>query len=239
MGKLKRLAGFCVILAVATAMGMNQTAVGSQEMTVEQSYLQEAIELMIIREQSRSGSRDMKMVALEYIGDVIERGNAGEEIHAALEFLALEGVRTVARESGRVVNNFPDVRVRAATRLGQLGTPEARDILMTMILADNEPMVISEAIRSLGLIGLNENDETANAISWVVARFDIINPDNLLALSALEAYYRLAEANGGFVSPGTISTIIRIAEGNYIRPVRERARALLTEFRGVQTNRQR
>jgi len=225
MSILKHLAVFSVVFLVVSSM------VTARELTVEESYLQESIELMIIREQSRSGSRDMKMVALQYIGDAIQRGNRGEEILASLEFLALEGIRSQARESGRLINNFPDVRVRAATRLGELGTPEARDTLITMILADNEPMVISEAIRSLGIIGLDDNHETANAISWVVRRFDTLNPDNLLALSALEAYERLAAANGGMVNPTTISTIMRIAEGNYIRPVRDRARLLLTDLR--------
>ena len=223
------LVSFAVFAALSAAVTVQAHG---HELTVEQMYLQESIELMIIREQSRSNSRDLKMVALEYIGDAIARGNRGPEILSSLEFLALEGVRTQIRESGRLINNFPDVRVRAATRLGEMGTPEARDVLVTMILADNEPMVISEAIRSLGIIGLDENNETANAISWVVARFDILNPDNLLALSALEAYERLAAANGGMVSPTTINTIMRIAEGNYIRPVRDRARALLADFRG-------
>ena len=121
-----------------------------------------------------------------------------------------------------------------------MGTPEARDVLVSMILADDEPMVISEAIHSLGIIGLDENNETANAISWVVARFDILNPNDRLALSALEAYERLAVANGGMVSPTTINTIMRIADGNYIRIVRDRARALLADFRaGHINNRQR
>jgi len=219
-----------VVFVMAAAVATAQTAPG-RALTVEESYLLESIEAMIIREQSRSPSRDMKMVALEYIGDAIERGNRGPEILSTLEFLALEGVRIQSRESGRLINNFPDVRVRAATRLGQMGTAEARDVLISMVLADNEPMVIAEAVRSLGVIGLNENDVTASAISWAVARFDIINPDNLLALSALEAYERLAVASGGFISPVAISSIIRIADGNYVRPVRDRARALLSELR--------
>ena len=228
---LKRFAILCALCVAVSGIAAAQQ-LGTHAMTVEESYLQESIELMIIREQSRANSRDMKFIALEYIGDMIERGNRSEEIHSTLEFLGLEGVRSLARESGRLVNNFPDVRMRAATRLGELGTPEARDILATMLLADNEPMVISEVIRSLGIIGLNENEETANAISWVVQRFDIVNPNNMLAFAALDAYERLIAANGGIVSTNTINTIIRIAEGNYIRPVRERARVLLSELRG-------
>ena len=77
----------------------------------------------------------------------------------------------------------------------------------------------------------NENDETVTAISWAVTRFDILNPDNLLALSALDAYQKIAEKNGGLKDPSAIRTIIRIAEGNYIRPVQAQARAVLDELR--------
>jgi len=186
---------------------------------------------MIIREQSRAESRDMKLVALEYIGDAINRGNKGEEIRAALEYLSLEGIVNKTRENGRLVNNYPDVRTKAATYLGQLGTPEAKDTLVKVVLADNEPMVITEAIKSLATIGLNDNDETAAAISWIVTRFDVLNPDNLLALSALDAFEKLANANGGIKDPNVIRTIIRIAEGNYIRSVQDRAKALLMDMR--------
>jgi len=236
MMHLKKLALVSVLFVATSAIASAQFGAGfgaHHEMTIEESYLQETIELMIIREQSRSNSRDMKFVALEYMRDMIARGNRSDELHSTLEFLGLEGVRNMTREAGRLVNNFPDVRVRTAMLLAQMGTPQARDILQTMLLAENEPMVIAEVIRSLGAIGLNDNEETANAISFVVTRFDIISPDNLLALATLDAFEQIAAANGGIVSVTTINTIIRIAEGNYIRPVRDRARVLLSNLRGV------
>jgi len=229
MSIIKRFAVFGAVFVTVSSMAMAQA--GGRQLTVEESYLQQSIELMIIREHSRAPSREMKMSALEYIGSVIERGNRGEEVHAALEFLGLEGIRNQARESGRLVNNFPDVRLRAANQLGNLATAEARETLMLMLLSENEPMVLSEVIRSLGIIGMNDNDETALAISFIVSRFDIVNPDNLLALSTLDAFERLAAAGGGMVSATTITTILRIAEGNYILPVRNRARVLLTDLR--------
>jgi hypothetical protein len=203
----------------------------SQEMSVEESYLQESIELMIIQEQSRADGRDMKLTALEYIGDAIGRGNTGDEIRAALEYMALEGVVNKTRENGRVINNYPDVRTRAATYLGELGTPEAKDALIKIVLADNEPMVLTEAIKSLGKIGINDNEEMATTISWIVARFDVLTPDNLLALSALEAFDMLAEQNNGRLDPTAVRTIIRIADGHYIRPVQDRARQVLQNLR--------
>jgi hypothetical protein len=105
-----------------------------------------------------------------------------------------------------------------------------------MCLADNEPMVLTEVVKSLAKIGINDNDETVNAISWIVTRFDVLNPDNLLALSALEAYEKLAETGSGIKDPAVIRTIIRIAEGNYIKPVQERAREVLADLRKYAQN---
>jgi len=232
---LKRFLIIAVALAFLPVMAAAQTqtgsASGSTEMSVEQSYLQESVELMIIREQSRTDSRDMKMVALEYIGDAIDRGNKGEEISAALEFLSLEGVVNVARENGRVVNNFPDVRKAAATYLGKLGTPEAKDILLKMVSRDNEPMVITEAIRSLGTVGVNNPEEVTQIISITVNRFNMFNPDNFLTLSALDAFTKIAAANKGLKDRYVIETIMKISDGPYMAPIRNRAKELLAELR--------
>ena len=236
---LKRFLFLGTILIAASALVMGQSTnrprstSSNREMSVEQSYLQESVELMIIREQSRAESRDMKLVALEYINDAISRGNTGEEIRSALEYLGTEGIINQTRENGRLVNNYPDIRTRAATSLGVVGTPEAKDTLIKMVLADNEPMVLTEAIKSLAKIGLNDNDETVNAISWIVTRYDVLNPDNLLALSAVEAYEKIAVANDGIRDPSAIRTLIRIAEGPYSRPVQERAKQALQELRKI------
>ena len=234
MRGIRRVSLVAVALVAVAAAAFAQTSgegSGNQELSVEESYLQESVELMIIREQTRADSRDMKLVALEYIGDAISSGRAGPEVVSALEYLALEGVVNQARESGRLVNNYPDVRAKAAAHLGELGTEEAKDVLLKIVLADPEPMVLTEAIKSLGTIGLNENEETISAISWIVTRFDVLNPDNILALSALEAFEKIAEKNGGLKDPSAIRTIIRIAEGPYIRPVQNRARETLNNLR--------
>jgi len=232
----KRLLLVVMVFSAAQVMVMGQnrpdaSSGSNREMSVEQSYLQESIELMIIREQSRAESRDMKLVALEYIGEAIKRGNKGEEIHSALEYLSMEGIVNKTRENGRLVNNYPDIRIKAATYLGDVGTPEAKDVLIKLVLADNESMVITEAIKSLAKIGLNDNDETVNAISWIVARYDVLNPDNLLALSAIEAYEKIAAANGGIKDPSVSRALMRIADGPYIRPVQDRARQVLVDLR--------
>jgi hypothetical protein len=231
MISLKRFSVFCAAALFAVSMAAGQNSNSNREMSVEESYLQESVELMVIRETSRADSRDQKLVALEYIGDAIGRGNTGEEVRAALEYLSMEGVMNKARENGRLVNNFPDVRRKAAEYLGDLGTPEAKNTLLRVVVADPEPMVLQEAVKSLAKIGLNDNEETVNAIAWIVTRFDVLNPDNLLALSAVDAFDKIAAKNGGIKDPNAIRVLIRIAEGPYIKPVQERAKQVIMDLR--------
>jgi hypothetical protein len=212
-------------------MVRGQSAGSGQEMSVEESYLQQSVEMVIIRELSRTDSRDQKFEALQYIGDVINRGNSGEEIRNALEYLALEGTVNKTRENNRHLIKYPDVRTKAATYLGDLGTPEAKNTLIKMVMADPEPMVLTEAVKSLAKIGINDNEETLAAIAWIVARFDVLNPDNLLALSAAEAFEKFAEINNGIRDPNAIRVLLRISEGSYIKPVQERAKQVMADLR--------
>jgi len=219
------------ILIIAAVIITAAVTAQSREMTVEESYLQESIELMIIRETARSNTREQKMISLQYIGEAIERGNTNDEIRQTLDFLSREGRISVARESGRVVNNFPDVRRQSARYLGMVGTEEARLSLISILQFENEPMVIQEAIKSLGDIGTNENNETVAHIAWVMERNINMNPDNLMALAAIDAFAKIAKQNNGLNSPEAIRILIRISEGHYITPVKERARQVIAEIR--------
>lgn len=233
MNVVNRFMAALAILVVAVGIVGAQTAGEKKELSVEESYLQESIEAMVIREQSRADSRDMKFIALEYIGEAIAAGRGGEETQKALEYLALEGVVNKSRDGGvgRVTNNFPDVRARAVEYLGELGGEAAKDSLLKVMLAEPEPMVLTEAVKSLAKIGMNDNEEVAATISWIVSRFDVLNPDNSLAFAALNAFEELAEKNGGLKDPSTIRVILRIAEGPYIKPVQARARDVLNKIR--------
>jgi HEAT repeat protein len=191
---------------------------------------------MIIRETARASTREQKFIALEYIGDAINRGNNSDDIRQTLEYLSREGRRIQARENGRLTNNFPDVRRQAAKYLGQLGTEEARKSLIEICQFENEPMVLQEAIKSLGDIGTNDNGETVANIAWVVTRFDNLNPDNLMAIATIDAFERIARQNNGLDSSEAIRVLVRISEGHYIRPVQERARQLLAELRTYGNN---
>jgi len=220
-----------VIFSAPAVMGQ-QSADSGREMSIEESYLQEAIELMIIRETSRTDNLDQKLIALEYIGHAIERGNTSNEIRMALEYLALESTQNKAMESKRVVNDFPEVRRRAAKHLGTLGTQEAKATLIRMCTSDKEPMVLQEAIKSLGSMNTENNDDAVSVIVWIVNRFNLsAAPDSLMALAAIDSLDKIAERDKGLKDPAAIQLLLRIAEGAYPAAVRERARKALMDLR--------
>jgi hypothetical protein len=229
----KNFVVFFIVFGVFITVAGAQSTDTSGEMSVEESYLQQSIENMIIRDQSRTGGREEKMIALDYIEDAISRGNVSEEVRVALEYISMEGLTNRTRENGRLINNFPDIRKRAVADLGNLGSSEAKNTIIRLVIAESEPMVITEAFKSLAKIGINENGETVNAIAWVVNRFESgVVGDEQLALSALEAFETLADKNSGAINATVITTISRIATSNhYNRIIREQARMVLDKLR--------
>lgn len=223
---------FSAIIVLSIVPCWAQTGSGG-ERTVEESYLQDPLEIMIIREQAYADSKDMKLIALQYIRQSLDEGRGGPEIQKALEYLATETTATIIRSGGvgRILNNYPDVRREACLILGDTKTIEAKDALLKVVLGDNEPMVIAAAIRSIGKIGINEGDDVTQAISFIINRFDILNPDNSLAFESLVAFEALANADGGLKDPAAIRAIIKLADGNYVTPVKIKAKDLLSKLR--------
>jgi HEAT repeat protein len=227
---LKRFSILVITAVIAVSAVSAQTNSG-KETTIEESYLRESIELMIIRETARAETREQKLIALDYIRDAINRGNKNDEIRQTLDYLSREGRNSVNRQNNRVINNFPDVRRLAAKYLGQLGTEEAQRSLMDITQYENEPMVLQEAIKSLGDLGFNDNNETVAHIAFIVKKFDDLNPDNLMAIATIDAFEKIAKKNNGLRSPEAFQILIRIADGNYVTPVKERAKQLMADLR--------
>lgn len=216
----------------AQSQGTNQGTTGAQK-TVEESYLQSSLETMVIREQSHADSRDMKMVALQYARQAMDAGRKNDDIRNSLEYLALETSTLVIRSGGggRILNDFPDIRAKACDYLGEFPSADTKDALVKVVLSDREPMVLSAAIRSLGKIGLNDNNEVSQDIAYTINRYDVLLPDNSLAFESLVALERISDKNGGLKDQLAIQAIMRIATGNYIAPVRQKAAELLDKIR--------
>jgi hypothetical protein len=208
-------------------------AFAQAQKSVEESFLQESLETMVIREQAQAENKDMKLVALQYVKQAIDAGRKNEEIRKSLEYLALENTNVIIRAagSGRILNDYPDIRAKACDYLGEFPSVETKDTLVKVALGDREPMVLSSAIRSLGRIGINEADEVTQVIAFLISRFDVLYPDNSLAFEGLIALERIADKQGGLKDPAAIRAIMKIAAGNYITPVKQRANDLLDRLR--------
>lgn len=203
-------------------------------MTVEEAYLN-SVEGVIIKELATSEGRDNQQVALQYIEDAINSGRKTEDIQYSLNVLASEGINAVMKESGRTTNNYPDIRAQACTLLGKMGTTAAKDTLIAVMYSDNEPSVITAAVKSLGELGYNDNDEVIDMINWITRKFDIILPTSSLALEVLNTYEKLAPNVKN--KAGMIESIVRIANNyNYVTPVRNKAYAVLKEVNGSSKN---
>jgi hypothetical protein len=208
---------------------------GSKEITIEQLFLQ-SVEFQILREKAFSDDYEIKMSALDDLEKKIDGGVASgseAQIEFVLEYLALEGSGHIVREMGRQVNNFPEVRRRAAGLLGRLGGDAAREALVRVLIIDDEPMVQAEAAYALGVIGQNPNNEVVQAIAFVFDREDPAKPDNNLGYALVLAIEKLAQkVPGGLKDPAGYRTLVRISQGNYLRTVRTKALAVLDELKG-------
>lgn len=217
-----------VLVAVLTAAGFVWAQGKTREPTVEELYLRD-VEYQIRREQAYSDSRELKMLVLDELEAMIENGEVDDpdKVQPILEFLGMEGTARRVKESNRLINYYPEVRRRAANLLGRLGGEKAKNSLITMLIIDEEPMVKAEAAYALGVIGLNESNETVKAIVYTLEQEDPTMPDNNLAYAICLAIEKIAEKNRGFHeatnSADAARALVRIAQGNYIRTVRRKA----------------
>ncbi|MCR4822397.1 MAG: HEAT repeat domain-containing protein [Treponema sp.] len=218
MKSLKKIA--CTTCALLLTFSL-----AAQEKSAEEEYLS-TVEDVVIGELANSDERDNKLVALQYLENAVEEGRVSPDMMVALDHLAGEGINTQSRQGGRLVNNYPDIRAKACDLLAKVPTEESKTTLKNIALADNEPMVITAAVRSLGEIGMNDNDDVVNTIAWANKKNAVLNPTSSLALEVLIAYEKIADKVQDKAS--MIQSVGQIATNyHYVKPVRDRALKLL------------
>ncbi len=223
------LAAGCALLC--TAVFAQEQAGSSQssksETSIEDEYLND-LDGIVIMSLAQSEEYDNKLVALNFLEEAVKSGNISEDVQNALNQLAGEGIFSQTRSNRRVMNNYPDIRRRACLALGKVKNDKAKDQLMKIMVADNEPMVIAAAVSSLGEIGL-DNDAVVDAISFANRRNQVMNPTSSLAYEVLEAYTKLIENTEN--KKVIITSVTQIASDyHYITPVRNKALQFLKQY---------
>ena len=208
---------------------------GSREMTIEELFLK-SIEFQILREKAASDDREIKLSALDDLEKRISEGlssSDAEQVEFILEYLGLEGSGRISRQNGHQINDFPEVRKRAAQLLGRVGTEESKDALIRILLIDDEPMVKSEAAYALGTLGMNQNNETVQAIEFAYNMEDPQQPDQNFGYAICLAIEKLSQKTpGGLKDPGAYRLLVKIAQGDYLRTVKTKALQVLDELKG-------
>ncbi len=225
--KGKAILAFVVFgsIAVGSMLGAQST---ERELTVEELYLRD-IEFQILSEKAFSDSREIKLDVLGEIETMIEEGDIDDpdKVEFVLEYLGMEGTARRIRESARLINYYPEVRRRAANLLGRLGGEKSKNALVSILLIDDEPMVKAEAAYALGIIGMNDGNEVVRALLYTLENEDPQMPDNNLAYAVCLAVEKIVEANNGALEGSAYTdlarTLVRIAQGNYIKTVRRKA----------------
>ena len=198
------------------------------ETNVENEYLTD-VDGDIIMSLATSDELYNKLVALQYLQNAIEEGNTSDLVIKALDQLAGEGITSQTRTAGRISNNFPEVRRQACLLLAKIPTEHSKNTLVNIAIADNEPMVIAAAVQSLGTIGINDNDETVEAIAYANKRNQVLNPTSSLAMEVLCAYEKLADSTQN--KKTLLNSISMIsADYRYVTPVRQKAYKLLKQM---------
>ena len=198
------------------------------ETNVENEYLTD-VDGDIIMSLATSDELDNKLVALQYLQNAIEEGNTSDLVIKALDQLAGEGITSQTRTAGRISNNCPEVRRQACLLLAKVPTEHSKNTLVNIAIADNEPMVIAAAVQSLGTIGINDNDETVEAIAYANKRNQVLNPTSSLAMEVLCAYEKLADSTQN--KKTLLNSISMIsADYRYVTPVRQKAYKLLKQM---------
>ena len=218
----KVLAALTMVLAVSLAFAEKETS-------VEDKYLSDDIDGDIISTLADSDDFENKLVALQYLENAINEGNTSPAVIAALDHLAGEGITTQSRTNGRLMNNYSSVRREACLLLAKVPTEHSKNTLINVALNDNEPMVMAAAVQSLGKIGINNNDETVEAIAFANRKNQTLNPTSSLAMEVLNAYEVLADSTENKKS--MIDSVARIStDYHYVTPVRQKAYKLLKKL---------
>ncbi len=212
----------------AQSQSVQKKSTSNKETYVENEYLND-IDTEIIMGLAEADELDTKLVALQYIEEAINAGNTSPGVIQALDQLAGEGVLSESRTNGRRMNNFPEVRRQACLLMAKVPGEHTKNQLINVLVADDEPMVLSAAVQSLAAITPENADEVIEAIAYVNKRNSVLNPTSSLAWEVVDAYEKLAPIASD--RKQMVSSLTMISTNyRYSKPVRDKALAVLKKL---------
>ena len=199
---------------------------------------QASLNLMVFKGIYGSDGFELRLKTLKDIEQAIAQGNTSDEIYTALEYMSMEGIKNRAMERGQLINNYPDVRLKVAAQLGKLGTEKATNLLIQICSSENDLYVLREAIKALGDIGFNENDNTVKNIVWRVRGFNQRPADSItesVSFYAIDAFEKIERKNDGYKNQGVFDDVMeymdRVSKNvNFSKRLQDRAKLVREEM---------
>jgi len=204
-------------------------------MRVEELYLSERVSMEVAATQIRTGSREIRLLAIRTIEEQINRGTidpASDDVFQALEPAVNGGVLAFNHSVERSLHiHDPMVRREAVRVMGLLGTERAQARLVKLVLNDPEPLVRVQALRGIAGIAIDPTGEVSRAVARAILREQSGGPHQETVLSAVIALDALASNRDNTVHESAREMLVQAAsDGRFIQIVRRRALEALSRM---------
>ena len=160
----------------------------------------------------------------------VEKRSLGRDVWFVVPILgriAQAGIIDPVYENNRLINDFPDLRARAALLLGSLGTLQSSDLLIRLLGRESDNVALAAEIDALGRLGSDPDGAAVRAIAAAFARATGSAPNSRIAAAVVTAFQGISKYEGG-LSPAAGGPLVSIAFAGYPEWIRALAGELLS-----------
>jgi len=153
-----------------------------------------------------------------------------------LSYLVSEGFNRPMYEDGKVINDYPDIRLKAAGFLGELGDIRSKQDLLIMVSYEYDSAALAGAFLALGKLG---SDVTGEMTAVMTRRAGEAvkkgGPQSVIA-AAVTALGRIKKYNGYFPDESAFDFLFAVFQGDCSKTIRKEAIEVLRSHYGAKSN---
>lgn len=175
----------------------------------------------------------------QFLKEIEKRYTAGELTHSKLYIVYLlshlvsEGFTRPIYEDGKVINDYPAIRLKAAGFLGELGDIRSKQDLLILANYEYDTAALSAAFLALGKLGTDVDGEVTAAIARRAMEAVKKGGSQSLISAAVIALGRIKRYNGYFPDESAFDFLFAVFQGNYSKTIRKNAIEVLRSQHGV------
>lgn len=178
-----------------------------------------------LMEFARSGRPELKEIALSDIEARIERRelrDSGGYVRTVLRYLSDEALFRTTFRGRNVTNNHTALRIRAIGLLAETAGITDVSYFLMLLRYEYDSLVRTALVRALGTVASDPDGEACRRLAELLPAAGR-TADDRLADSIVWSLGRIHEYHGTAPSQGFFEALQLITNGNFSRPVREKA----------------